>query len=151
MRLKIIALAFIVLPLAAGAQKSKKIVKKTAAYISAADLKKHLYIIASKEMEGRDTPSPGLEKAADYIEAYFKSLGLKPGNHGSYKQYYPLYRDGVITNSLSINGNELSNDTYRVNSSTQGYDKSFSEVVFAGYGIQDSSHNDYAGQQVKNK
>ena len=151
MRLKFIALAFIVLPLAAGAQKSKKIVKKTAAYISAADLKKHLYIIASKEMEGRDTPSPGLEKAADYIEAYFKSLGLKPGNHGSYKQYYPLYRDGVITNSLSINGNELSNDTYRVNSSTQGYDKSFSEVVFAGYGIQDSSHNDYAGLDVKNK
>jgi hypothetical protein len=97
----------------------------------------------------RDTPSPGLEKAANYIEAYFKSLGLKPGNNGSYKQYYPLYRDGVITNSLSINGNELSNDTYRVNSSTQGYDNTFSEVVFAGYGIQDSSYNDYAGLDVK--
>ena len=34
-------------------------------------MKKHLYIIAGQEMEGRDTPSPGLEKAADYIEESF--------------------------------------------------------------------------------
>jgi hypothetical protein len=32
--------------------------------ITAADLKKHLYIVASADNEGRDTPSPGLERAA---------------------------------------------------------------------------------------
>ena len=54
-----------------------------ASTISADDMKKHLYIIASPEMEGRDTPSPGLEKAANYIESHFKSLGLTPGNKHS--------------------------------------------------------------------
>ncbi len=61
-----------------------------AASITADDMKRHLYIIAGPEMEGRDTPSPGLEKAADYIEDHFKSLGLLPGNKDSYRQTYPL-------------------------------------------------------------
>ena len=70
-------------------------------------MKKHLYTIASKEMEGRDTPSPGLEKAASYIEAHFKALGLTPGNNGSYRQYYTLYKDSLIGASLSVNGASL--------------------------------------------
>ena len=57
-----------------------------AATITADDMKRHLYTIASPEMEGRDTPSPGLEKAATYIENHFKSLGLVPGNNGSYRK-----------------------------------------------------------------
>src|SRR3954466_11864524 len=40
------------------------------------DLRKHLSIVAGKEMEGRGTPSPGLDRAASYIEDQFKSLGL---------------------------------------------------------------------------
>lgn len=151
MRMKSFVFALLLLPVIAGAQKSSKVIKKTARYITTSDLKKHLNIIASKEMEGRDTPSPGLEKAADYIASYFQSLGLQPGNNGSYKMYYPLYRDGVITPSLSINGNQLASETYRVNNSTQHYHQSFSELVFAGYGIKDSSRNDFSSFDIKNK
>src|SRR5688572_24243189 len=74
-----------------------------AASIDAADLKKHLYIVAGKEMEGRDTPSPGLEKAADYIENHFRALGLVPGNKGSFRQVYPIYKDTVLSTHLKVN------------------------------------------------
>ena len=36
--------------------------------ITASDLKKHLTIIASDEMEGRETGTEGQRKAAAYIE-----------------------------------------------------------------------------------
>jgi hypothetical protein len=35
--------------------------------ITAADLKKHLYVVAGAEMEGRETATPGQKKAASYI------------------------------------------------------------------------------------
>ena len=89
-------------PFAVAAQKKDKAAVKAAATITVADMKKHLYTIASKEMEGRDTPSPGLEKAANYIEQHFKSIGLQPGNNGSYRQYYNLYKDGVVIPVLGI-------------------------------------------------
>lgn len=41
--------------------------------------------LASDELEGRDTGSEGIEKAATYIENYFKDLGVKP--------YFNTYRD----------------------------------------------------------
>lgn len=148
---KLFALTLLLLPILANAQKKNKAAKKAAASITVSDLKKHLYTIASKDMEGRDTPSPGLEKAADYIEAHFKSLGLTPGNNGSYKQYYPLYRDGSSTSSFTINGAALAQNEYQVISSTQGFSKTFTQAVFAGYGIKDSSRNDFAGLDIKDK
>jgi hypothetical protein len=47
---KIIAVLFLSLPLFATAQKKDKNTMKAAATITVDDLKKHLYIIASKEM-----------------------------------------------------------------------------------------------------
>ncbi|MBC7848339.1 MAG: peptidase, partial [Chitinophagaceae bacterium] len=39
--------------------------------ITADDLKKHLYIVAGAEMEGRETATAGQRKAATYIENQF--------------------------------------------------------------------------------
>jgi len=39
-------------------------------------VRKHLYTLASDEMEGRGTGTPGIEKAAVYIENEFKRIGL---------------------------------------------------------------------------
>lgn len=39
-------------------------------------VKKHLYTLASDEMEGRKVGTAGIEKAAQYIEGEFKKLGL---------------------------------------------------------------------------
>ncbi len=58
--------------------------------IKSEELKKNLYVIASDEMEGRDTGSPGQKKAGDYIVNYYKSLGISyPKALGSYYQNVP--------------------------------------------------------------
>lgn len=134
------------------AQKKNKNAEKIAKSITADDMKKHLYTIASKEMEGRDTPSPGLEKAANYIEDNFKSFGLLPGNNNSYRQYYSLYKDSAINTTLMINSKayELNKDFQPQTSNFSG-EMLFSEVVFAGYGISDDKRDDYKDLRVAGK
>src|SRR4028118_1150176 len=70
--------------------------------ITTEDLKKHLYIIASPEMEGRETGTEGQRKAAAYIETYFKNIGLQPGNGSNYQQYYSLYQDSVVSAVIEV-------------------------------------------------
>ena len=150
---KFISFIVLFLPLILTAQSKNKVTEKYAKTITADDMRKHLYIIASKEMEGRDTPSPGLEKAANYIEEHFKSLGLSPGNGESFRQYYPLYRDSVVAAFLKVNGKsfELSKDFQPQSSNFTG-EMRFSEIVFAGYGISDGDNrDDYKDLQVAGK
>ena len=51
--------------------------------ISAASLKTNLSYLASDELEGRGTPSRGLDLAADYIAAQFQREGLDPAAPGN--------------------------------------------------------------------
>ncbi|MEI2740662.1 MAG: M28 family peptidase [Chitinophagaceae bacterium] len=150
---KLIACLFLVAPLSGIAQKKDKNVVKIANTITVEDMKKHLYIIASKEMEGRDTPSPGLEKAANYIEDHFKALGLLPGNNGSYRQTYPLYKDSMLNATMKINGNALQlNTDFQPQANNYVAEMRFSEVVFAGYGISDGDkRDDYKDLKVAGK
>ena len=48
--------------------------------ISESRAKEHLDFLASDAMRGRNTPSPELEKAAEYIAGSFKKVGLEPIN-----------------------------------------------------------------------
>lgn len=72
--------------------------------ITAADAKKHLYILAAPDMEGRETGTAGQRKAAAYIEAYFQQLGLQPGSSAGYQQYYSLYQDSLLSAAVEVNG-----------------------------------------------
>jgi hypothetical protein len=45
-------------------------------FIDSVLVRKHLYTLASDEMEGRKTGTPGIEKAAKYIESEFEKIGL---------------------------------------------------------------------------
>ncbi|MFY8166681.1 MAG: hypothetical protein ACOVJ8_08825, partial [Sediminibacterium sp.] len=118
-------------------------------------LKEKLSIIASAEMEGRETASPGQKRAAAYIEAQFKKMGLKPGNGDSYQQLYPVYIDAITDKKLSVNGRSFEWDKdYNFNLQIVGKgDLSFASAVFASYGIVDSAKgiNDYANLDVKGK
>ncbi len=51
----------------AWAQKKDKTAMDFSTIISAAELKKQLYVIAGPEMEGRNTPSVGLKKESAYM------------------------------------------------------------------------------------
>jgi len=121
--------------------------------ITAADLKKHLYIVASKEMQGRETATEGQRKAAAYIEQNFKSLGLLPGINGGYQMNYPVYQDSLISAAFEINGKSYQIDKdfaisiSGVNTSTL----MAGEIVFAGYGVSDSTRDDYKGINARGK
>jgi hypothetical protein len=123
-----------------------------AATITAADLQKHLTIIAGPGMEGRETATPGQKKAAAYIENYFRSLGLQPGNHGSFQQVYTLLQDSIISTSLTIGSKSYAFGRDYTVSPRFDATKSTSagKLVFAGYGISDSLYNDYSNLDVKN-
>lgn len=153
MNTKIIVVLLAMFPLFTLAQKKDKHAVKAAATINTDDLKKHLYVIAGREMQGRGTPSPGLDKAADYIEAHFKSAGLNPGNNGGYKQTYTLFRDSVISSSLKVNGQAFElNNAFQPQASNYTAEMRFAEVVFAGYGISDGDNrDDYKGLTVAGK
>ncbi|HEX8476126.1 MAG TPA: M28 family peptidase [Pyrinomonadaceae bacterium] len=54
--------------------------------VSAGSLRGHLSFIASDALEGRDTPSRGLDIAAEYIAAQFRRAGLEPVGDDVYFQ-----------------------------------------------------------------
>ncbi len=140
---KIIVYILLSMPLLSMAQKKDKQAQKAAATITVDDMKKHLYIIAGPEMEGRNTPSEGLDRAANYIESQFKAFGLAPGNNGSYRQVYNLYKDSMIGAVININGSALEmNKDFQPQTSNYAAEMRFSEAVFAGYGISDEGNRD---------
>ena len=56
--------------------------------INEISVKKHLYILANDSMQGRKAGSPGIEKAAKYIEQQFSEIGLKPFENSSFRQSF---------------------------------------------------------------
>lgn len=56
------------------------------------DIKTHLQVLTSDEFTGRETGKPGLNKAANYISKYFKSIQIKP--------YFISYKDTFYTKNL---------------------------------------------------
>jgi aminopeptidase YwaD len=119
----------------------------------------HIKFLASPEMKGRDSGSPELEKAAQYIAGYFKADGLKTLDGKSYLQAFEVttsaklgkanrfdFTAGTDTESLQT-GKEF----VPVNFSSRG--KASGGVVFAGYGITAPEYNydDYAGIDVHGK
>ena len=121
--------------------------------ITADDLKKHLYIVASADFEGRETATEGQHKVADYIEYHFKSVGLQPGNGDHYKLPYPVYQDSLESASLSVAGQAfaLNQDFFAPVASNNSLTLLGSEIVFAGYGITDSTRDDYKDLNVRGR
>ena len=127
--------------------------------ITTAEIKKHLYYLASDELKGRYTGSEECLTAAHYIENEFKSYGLKPAFDDSYMQEFPFIAGVELTdnNSLkfSIGDEQIDpelNDDY-ITVSFSGIANVESELVFAGYGISapDIGYDDYDGIDVTNK
>jgi hypothetical protein len=149
-----LALACLMLGSASFAQKkvdSEK-AEKFAKEIKAKKLKDILSVIASAEMEGRETAMPGQRKAAAWIENYFKTIGLEPGNGSSYQMQYPLFRDSVAGATLSVNNQQfvLGKD-FNAGVATPGGKWNWNDVAFVGNGRIDSVNNDLAGIDVKGK
>jgi hypothetical protein len=71
------------------------------ATITAEDMRARIGYLASDELAGRDTPSPGLEMAAEYLAEQFQALRLEPGgDEGGFLQRYPLPLRALDTGSV---------------------------------------------------
>ena len=69
---------------------------RNAEYITANHLRDYLSFIASDEMEGRDTPSRGLDITAKFIATNLSRWGLRPaGDNDSYFQQIALRRNKI--------------------------------------------------------
>ena len=151
---KLIWIFFPLMSTLAIAQKAEDLTK-FGKVITVNGLKDKLTILASAEMEGRETATPGQKRAAAYIESEFKRMGLQPGNGDSYQQLYPVYQDALTEKKLVVNGKNMDWDkdfNFSMQTIASG-NFNFSSIVFAGYGIVDSAKgiNDYANLDVKGK
>jgi hypothetical protein len=122
--------------------------------ITAARLSEHLHVVASDAMEGRDTPSRGLDETAKYIADDLKKLGIKPaGDNGTYFQRIALKRDKVdqarTTFALDDQAFKFGDD-YLV-TGTPG--SAEGQLVFVGHGwiVKSKGIDAYKGIDVKDK
>ena len=147
---QIFACGLLLASISLAAQKSKP--ENFAKTIKAADLKRHLYIIASKEMEGRETATEGQRKAANYIENHFRQLGLKPGAGDGYQQLFPIYTDSLLHARVEVNGQSfLIDQDFNININTSiSATQRFSEAVFIGENVSTDSLNkiDLSGKLI---
>lgn len=121
--------------------------------ITEGDLKKHLYIVAGKEMEGRETATEGQRKAAAYLEQEFRRVGLAPAVNNGYQMYFNVFQDSLERASIRIKNEEYALDKDFALNLSQNHTETIhaNEVVFAGNGISDSVRNDYNNIDVKGK
>ena len=103
--------------------------------ISAAELRDYLTFIASDEMEGRDTPSRGLDTTAKFIAMNMSRWGFKPaGDNGSFFQHIDLLRNRADSaqSRVELNGQALvAGDDYIP---VGGSGNISGQIVFAGNG-----------------
>src|ERR1700709_78778 len=68
--------------------------------------------LSADDMQGRATFTPGIEKAAQFIEGEYKAAGLVPltGNK-TFRQNFTMTRITPIKTLVSINGNIISADS----------------------------------------
>lgn len=122
--------------------------------ITAQQMKDYLTFIASDELEGRDTPSRGLDIAALYIASHLSRWGVKPaGDNGTYFQKVPLRLSKVEASGtrLDINGVSYNYGDDFLSGYVPG--NVSGNLVYAGHGwvVKSKNINAYQGIDVKDK
>jgi hypothetical protein len=135
--------------------------KKLAEGVTAKQLSDYLHFVASDAMEGRDTPSRGLDTTAEFIKMNLSKWGFKPaGDNGTYFQKIALVSEtaDAAATKVTLNGQSFAfgEDFVRMagnRASAGGLAPISAPVVFAGNGwmIKAKNLNPYAGLDVKGK
>ncbi|MBL8192785.1 MAG: M20/M25/M40 family metallo-hydrolase [Blastocatellia bacterium] len=122
--------------------------------INASAMKDYLYFIASDEMEGRDTPSKGLNMTAKFLAMNLSMWGLKPGgDNGSYFQKIQIRRNKTdrVNSSVTFGGQsfKLGEDFFAFPNETD----LTAPLVFASHGwvIKSKNINPYQNLDIKDK
>lgn len=122
--------------------------------ITKAQLYDYLSFIASDELEGRDTPSRGLDIAAKFIATHLSRWGYSPArDSGSFFQKIVLHKNRVIPASSSVTVNGI-NFFFGSDFIAQSIPASISApMVFVknGYIVKSKGIDPYEGIDVKGK
>lgn len=147
---KMLWLLLIGLSFQAWAQNS--IAERYGNLITTQDAQQHLAILASDEFEGRETGTPGAEKAANYIAAEFKKLKLHAPVNGSYFQDVDLIEILFAVNHFRLNGKSLKNfEEFYIGKAAANRNIVTNELVFAGYGISSKDYDDLKDVNISGK
>jgi Zn-dependent M28 family amino/carboxypeptidase len=122
--------------------------------ISAAQLKNYLYFIASDEMEGRDTPSRGLDTTAKFIAMNLERWGFKPaGDDGTFFQRIALRRDQLdpAHSTAEINGQKFTFGDDFLPTAVGGTLTGPLVYVGNGWVVKSKNMDSYQGVEVKGK
>ncbi len=151
----IVAAAFVVQAVAQTAPlKILPAERKAAEAISARQLSEFLHFVASDEMEGRDTPSRGLDLTAKFIALNLARWGFKPaGDNGTFFQKIALRRDSIDPKGTSVTYNGVSYEYGEDVARVAGTGNAKAPVVYAGNGwmIRSKGLDPYAGVDVSGK
>ncbi len=131
-------------------------------FISPDELRRDLFVFASDSFGGRATGTPYADKAARFLVARLQALGVEPKGDSGYWQRVPLKRNTLAASELRVSGGPapraltLGIDLLILASLGAGALPRLSadaEIVFAGYGIQDSTvrRTDFTGLDVAGK
>jgi Zn-dependent M28 family amino/carboxypeptidase len=135
--------------------------EKSAQPITADEIKSHIAVLANDSLMGRKPFTAGEDKAIAYISKQFKSLGLEPGDNGSYFQEVPMVEiKGAPSETMEIAGGKsrmtlhyLTDFVASTRQEQSIVELKNSPLVFVGYGVVAPEYhwNDYAGLDVKGK
>jgi Zn-dependent M28 family amino/carboxypeptidase len=120
----------------------------------------YVKILAADDMEGRETGSPGLRKAQEYVVEQLKAAGLEPAGYKGYYQPIQLVSRQIVERDSSLAVVHKG----QVEPLTLGDDAIFNTrvdlapsveapLVFAGYGltIPELGYDDLAGLDLRDK
>jgi hypothetical protein len=122
--------------------------------ITAAQLRSYLTFIASDEMEGRDTPSRGLDTTAKFIAMDLGRWGFKPmGDDGTFFQRIALRRDQIdgAHSTAEVNGQKYNfGENFLPNAVAATFT---GPLVYVGNGwvVKSKNIDAYQGVDVKGK
>jgi len=122
--------------------------------VTAAQMRDYLTLIASDEMEGRDTPSRGLDLTAKYLASQLSRWGLKPaGDEGSYFQRIALRRGKINAprTFAEINGQAFNYGEDFLASAFAGSVSGQLVYVSHGWVIKSKNLDPYQSVEVKDK
>jgi hypothetical protein len=130
---------------------------------SADVMQTHMAALASDEMEGRETGTPGYDKAASYVAKEFKKLGLLPGgDNESYFQSINFRRSVRDAEKANLEVKTASGEAmtltvgkdYLVSGSLLNNESNITAgLVFVGFGLvaPELGRDDYQGLNVEGK
>lgn len=115
-------------------------VQKAERAIDQADITRIIKTLSADEMEGRGTFTPGIEKAAKFIENEFKKIGLHPlDGDNDFRQEFTVARIKPGIAKVVLDGKDINPEKVLILSDNPGLNFSHAsgtEVVKIGKGVQ---------------